>query len=161
VDVVPNVARPVDGLDDVDESLVRLLGAQGRMPNNALAREVGVAESTCTARVRGLWDRGIVTGIHAELDLAALGRGVQAVVAVRFSGQVREDIEGFRDQVSALPGVVQLLHVSGANDYLVHVAAASTDQLRDFVMDQITSRPGVAHAETSVVFERVRGRRPV
>ena len=52
-------AGPV--LDRVDQQLVALLERDGRTPNATLAREVGVAESTCLVRVRLLRERGVRT----------------------------------------------------------------------------------------------------
>ena len=39
--------RPNIVLDATDHEIVRLLSAQGRLPNNALAEAVGIAPSTC------------------------------------------------------------------------------------------------------------------
>lgn len=147
------VERP---LDTTDRRLVRLLEADGRMSNAMLARESGVAESTCLVRVRSLRERGVIRGIHAEVDPAAVGRPVQAMIAVRFGGHRRQHFEAFRDEVPQLPGVLAAYHVAGATDYLVHVAAGSADELRDFVLDHLTNRPGVLHAETSLIFESLR-----
>lgn len=149
--------RPIPaGLDEVDLELVRLLTADGRMPNNALAEATGIAPSTCLARVRALRDRGVIRGFHADVDLAALGRPLQAMVAIRIGAHSRDEIDRFRAMVPGLPGVLSLFHVSGANDYLLHVAAESPDALRDFVLDHLTADPAVVHAETSLIFEHVR-----
>ncbi|MDQ3359127.1 MAG: Lrp/AsnC family transcriptional regulator [Actinomycetota bacterium] len=148
---------PAAVLDRVDEQLVRLLAEDGRTPNAALARAVGVAESTCLVRVRSLRERGVIRGFHADIDPAAVGRPVQAMIAVRFGGHRRSHFEEFREQVPRLPGVLGAYHVSGATDYLVHVAAESADALRDFVLDHLTNRPGVLHAETSLIFDATRG----
>ena len=121
--------RPAPSLDDVDRAIVAALQADGRMPNAELARRVGVAESTCSARLRALRERGVIRGIHADVDL------------------------------TALPGVIAAYHVSGATDYLVHVSAESADALRDLVLDELTSRGGVVHAETSLIFDSVRAAR--
>lgn len=145
-------------LDPIDSQLVRLLEEDGRTPNTTLARTVGVAESTCLVRVRGLRERGVIRGIHADIDPAAVGRPVQAMIAVRFGGHRRSHFEAFRQEVPHLPGVLGAYHVSGAIDYLVHVAAESADALRDFVLDHLTNRPGVLHAETSLIFDAIRGR---
>src|SRR6476660_3721585 len=144
--------RPRPVLDEVDRVLVAELLRDGRAPNTVLARAAGIAESTCLARVRALRERGIVTGVSAELDLARVGLPVQAMVAVRFSGHLRADVDAFAEEVSALPGVVATYNISGANDFLVHVAAPSPEELRDFVLDNLTGRPGVVQAETSLVF---------
>ena len=73
-------------LDDVDRALVELLSTDGRMPNAELARRVGIAESTCAGRVKALRDGGVVLAIRGEVDLAALGRPIEAMVALRFTG---------------------------------------------------------------------------
>jgi DNA-binding Lrp family transcriptional regulator len=144
-------------LDRTDQQLVRLLEEDGRAPNATLARTVGIAESTCLVRVRSLRERGVIRGIHADIDPAAVGRPVQAMIAVRFGGHRRSHFEAFRTEVPQLPGVLGAYHVSGAIDYLVHVAAESADALRDFVLDHLTNRPGVLHAETSLIFDALRG----
>ncbi len=144
-------------LDDVDAAIVAALVADGRMSNVALAQRVGIAESTCVGRLRSLRSRGVIRGFSAEVDLARLGLGVQAMVAIRFSGHLREDVEAFATEVARLPGVIATYNISGANDFLVHVAARSPDALRDFVLDNLTGRHGVVHAETSLIFQINRG----
>ncbi len=148
-------ARPV--LDEVDRRLVAELLRDGRTPNVVLARAAGIAESTCLARVRALRERGIITGVTAEVDLARVGLPVQAMVAISFSGHLRADVDAFADEVSQLAGVIATYNISGANDFLVHVAARTPEELRDFVLDNLTGRPGVVHAETSLVFHVNRG----
>lgn len=154
------VERLPPALDEIDRALVDALLSDGRIPNAALARKVGIAESTCLGRVRSLRERGVITGIHAAVDPEMLGYPVQAMVAVRFGGHIRSEIEQFRDEVPQLPGVISAIHVSGSNDYLVHVAAPSSDALRDIILDGLTSRPGVVHAESSLIFEVTRGAAP-
>ncbi|MGW6197404.1 Lrp/AsnC family transcriptional regulator [Kribbella sp. NPDC055110] len=150
--------RPApEGLDEVDRKLVQLLTADGRMANNALAEATGVAPSTCLTRVRSLRERGVIRGFHADVDLGALGQPLQALIAIRIGAHSRDEIDRFRTKVPRLPGVLSLFHVSGANDYLLHVSAATPDALREFVLDHLTADPAVSHAETSLIFEHVRG----
>ena len=155
---MPKNPRDDKPLDPTDLALVRLLEQDGRMSNAMLAREVGIAESTCLVRVRSLRERGVVRGIHADIDPVAVGRPVEAMIAVRFGGHRRSHFEEFTAQVPELPGVLGAFHVSGAIDYYVHVACESADALRDFVLDHLTNRPGVLHAETSLIFNSLRGR---
>ena len=155
---MPKNPRDDKPLDPTDQALVRLLEQDGRMSNAMLAREVGIAESTCLVRVRSLRERGVVRGIHADVDPVAVGRPVEAMIAVRFGGHRRSHFEQFTQEVPELPGVLGAFHVSGAIDYFVHVACPSADALRDFVLDHLTNRPGGLHAETSLIFESLRGR---
>jgi DNA-binding Lrp family transcriptional regulator len=152
--VVPNDFPP---LDDVDRAILEALSLDARLPNNRLAERVGVAPSTCLARLRALRAAGVVQGFHAEIDLAALGRPLQAMIAVRLTVHAREQIDAFTAAVRALPGVLSVFHMTGQTDYLVWVAAADAQDLREFVVDHLATHPAVAHAETSLIYEHVRG----
>jgi DNA-binding Lrp family transcriptional regulator len=147
-------------VDEVDRAIIALLVVDGRMPTSEVARRVGIPESTCAGRVRALIASGVIRGIHADVDLAALGRPMEAMIALRFTGHTRGPMDAFRDQIASVPGVIAAHHVSGGTDFLVHVSAASSDELRDLVLDHLTSLEGVAHAETSLIFERIPGTVP-
>jgi DNA-binding Lrp family transcriptional regulator len=68
----------------------------------------------------------------------------------------RENVEAFRTWVAGLPELVGVFVVSGAADFLLHVAVADTNALYAFVIDRLTSRPEVADVNTSVVYEHIR-----
>ncbi len=108
-------------------------------------------------RVRALRARGVLQGFHAEVDLKALGRPLQALIAVRLAVHAREQIEDFTLRVRELPGVLSIFHMTGQVDYLLWVAAADTHDLREFVVDHLATHPAVAHAETSLIYEHRRG----
>jgi DNA-binding Lrp family transcriptional regulator len=144
-------------LDAVDRAILEHLSVDARMPNNRLAELVGVAPSTCLARVRALREAGVVRGYHAEIDLGALGRPLQAMIAVRLAVHARAQIDDFTDHVRSLPGVLSIFHMTGQTDYLVWVAAADAHELREFVVDHLATHPATAHAETSLIYEHRRG----
>src|ERR671930_548502 len=48
-----------------------------RRTNRDMAAELGIAPSTCLERIRGLRDRGVISGYHAEVDLKAIDRSTQ------------------------------------------------------------------------------------
>ncbi|MGN6609192.1 MAG: Lrp/AsnC family transcriptional regulator [Jatrophihabitans sp.] len=148
------VRRP---LDDVDRTLVTLLAEDARMPNNALAEAAGIAPSTCLARVRALRESGVIRGYHADVDPAALGRGLQAMIAVRLQSHARGHIPAFMASIATLPEVLNVFFLGGADDFLVHIAAHDTEDLRNFVVVNLSSDPDVALTETSLIFDHVRG----
>jgi DNA-binding Lrp family transcriptional regulator len=152
---VPNDRQPI--IDDVDRAILGLLAEDARVTNQRLADHVGVAPSTALARLRALRERGVIRGFHAEVDLAALGRPLQALIAVRLAVHAREQIDAFTDAVRQLPGVLMVFHLTGVTDYLVWVAAADAQDLREFVVDHLATHPSVAHAETSLIYEHRRG----
>ncbi|HEX5331082.1 MAG TPA: Lrp/AsnC family transcriptional regulator [Cellulomonas sp.] len=142
-------------LDDIDRRLLALLEREGRMTNNAMAEAVGIAPSTCLARVRLLRESGVIRGFHADIDPAALGRGLRAMVAVRMQPGSRQQLAAFARHIAARPEILDVYFLAGADDFLVHVAVRDTEALRAFVVDQLSARPEVAVTQTSLIFEHM------
>jgi DNA-binding Lrp family transcriptional regulator len=88
-----------------------------------------------------------------------LGRQVQALTAVTIRPPTRENIEAFRNWVATLPELIGVFVVSGASDFLLHLAVPDTNALYAFVIDRLTERREVADVNTSIVYEHIR--RPV
>jgi DNA-binding Lrp family transcriptional regulator len=155
----PNVVRggagPAVNLDEIDRRIVLELARDARLPNNTLAQRAGVAPSTCLVRVRALRERGVIRGYHADVDPAALGRPLQAMIAVRLQSDARGHIRRFVADVARRDEVLNVFFLAGKDDFLLHVAAGSTEDLRDFVED-LSSDADVAYTETSLIFEHVR-----
>lgn len=140
-------------LDATDRAIVRLLSAEGRMPNNALAEAVGIAPSTCLGRVRALVEHGVIRGFHADVDPSSVGLGIQVLIAVRLQADARANIGSFARDIARLPGVMNVFFLGGADDFIIHAAAADTDALRDFVAEHLSRRPDVANTVTNLIFE--------
>jgi DNA-binding Lrp family transcriptional regulator len=153
--VAPNDVRPP--LDATDRAILTELERDARIPNNALAERVGVAPSTCLTRVRALRERGVIRGFHADVDPAATGRPLQAMVSVRLQAAARRRMREFEDVLVRIPGVRSCWFLAGIDDYLLHVAVADSGAIRDFVM-ALNSRDEVANTQTSLIFEEVRAR---
>lgn len=152
---VNNVRLPV--LDEIDYAILRHLAEDGRMPNLALASAVGIAPSTCLGRVRALRETGVIRGYHADIDLTAVGLPIQAVIAVRMQAHNRDQIQAFVTLAPHLPGVIEVFHIAGGTDYLLHVATTDTTALHDFIIEYFAASPVIQHAETSLVFRHLRG----
>ncbi|WP_167051544.1 Lrp/AsnC family transcriptional regulator [Salinibacterium sp. ZJ77] len=151
----PNAVRPAEALDSIDRRLVRLLQQDARIPNSRLADLVGVAPSTCLARVRSLVDRGIITGFVAQVSPAALGWGLEALISVGIRSGARQHITEFTAQIRRAPEVVQVFFLGGSEDFIIHVAAADSDHIREFVLAQLSASPVVASTRTSMVFDHI------
>jgi DNA-binding Lrp family transcriptional regulator len=139
-------------LDALDLALLRALQDDARQTNRDLAAAVHVSPSTSSERIRALRASGVVRGYHAEVDLPALGRRVQALTAVTIRPPSRENIEAFRDWLRELPEIIGVFVVAGGDDFLLHVAVPDTDALYAFVIDRLTERPEVADVTTSIVY---------
>ncbi|NVM96338.1 Lrp/AsnC family transcriptional regulator [Arthrobacter wenxiniae] len=154
---MPARPRPMEALDTVDRQIIDALVADARITNRDLADAVGIAPSTALMRTRALLERGAIEGFEAKLNLAVIGRAVQALIAVRLRAHDRDQIDNFTSRVPQLPEVLSTFHTSGSVDYLLHIAVRDTDALRDWVLDNLTTDPVVGHTETTLVFKHMPG----
>ena len=144
---------PGADLDRIDFELADLLQNDAWLSNKELAARVGLAPSSCHARVRALKESGVLKSAHARVDRKALGIGLEAMVSVRLQVHARAQFEQLRDYLLARPEVVAVYQTAGTEDFLVLVAAKDSDHLRDFVMDRLADRAEVAHLETNLLFD--------
>ena len=143
-------------LDALDLAILRELQRDARRTNREIAAAVGVSPTTALDRTRALRQRGVIRGALLDVDLAKIGRPVQALIAVRIRPPSRVIMETFRDWVSHLPEVLGVFAVTGNEDYLIHVAVKDNEGLYAFVLDRLTERREIADVRTSVVYEHLR-----
>ena len=146
----------ITALDRTDRAIVALLQENARLSNKEIAGRVGIAQSTCSERIRRLEQAGVFRGFHADVHPAAVGVGLQAMIAVRLHRHETTQVARFRQYAEQLPEVVAFYHMAGSNDFLVHVVVRDSDHLRDIAMGAFTSQPEVTHIETSIIFEHTR-----
>ncbi|HJL77095.1 MAG TPA: Lrp/AsnC family transcriptional regulator [Acidimicrobiales bacterium] len=140
-------------IDRSDAKILATLQSDARQTNRSVAANVGLAPSTTLDRVRSLEERGVVTGYHATVDLAAMGRPIQAIVALRLRPKTGPLVERAVERLWSLPETLGVLLVTGIDDVIVHLSVSDTDALRHLVLDSISSIEGVVDERTSLVFE--------
>ena len=144
-------------VDALDLRIIADLSERPDTPIKELASRLGIPASTCAFRLRSLRARGVILGLRLVLDPAALGRPVQAVIRVRLGAHSKAGVETLFDALATTEGVLQVFHIAGADDFLVHVAVADAAALRDIVLERITVHAVVRATETQLVFERREG----
>jgi DNA-binding Lrp family transcriptional regulator len=141
-------------IDQSDRRLLAELQSDARRTNKALAAAVGLAPSTTLARIRDLEERGAIRGYHADVDPAALGRNVEALISVRLSPKTGDLVGRLVDGLLQLDAVVAVTLLTGPYDLLVHVSVADITELRALVLDHIAGFDGVVDEQTMIIFER-------
>ena len=144
-------------LDRIDINILDALQNDGRLSNKELAAHVGLAPSSCLERVRRLRERGVLRGVHADIDPDQLGVGLRAMISIQMRDQTRPKIERFVDEVVSMPEVAALFNLAGEVDCLLHVFVRDTQHLRDFVLEAIAARPEVRAYTTNLIFSHIRG----
>ena len=141
-------AETIAAMDPTDSEILRLLRADGRLSWRDLGAAVGLSANAAADRVRRLRQAGVILGFTAQVDPAAGGRSLEALVNITLAPGV--DSDRFATEVCELPCVNEALHLTGAPDYQLRVACRDTAEL-DVLLRTLRLRHGAADTETTIV----------
>jgi DNA-binding Lrp family transcriptional regulator len=120
----------VINIDRLDANLIRTLAENPRVGLLEVARQVGVARGTVSARLDKLTRRGIVTGFGPEVDPVAAGFPILAFVWLEIAqGRLDDAVE----QLHGVPEVLEAHATSGDRDLLCRVVAKDPEHLQEVI----------------------------
>ncbi|MGY2004868.1 Lrp/AsnC family transcriptional regulator [Blastococcus sp. SYSU DS1024] len=137
---------PPRSLDALDVALLEALRDHPRAGLMEIARLVGVARATATARLQRLEAAGVVTGFGPDVDVAAAGFGVQAFVTLEIA---QGALDAVHRDLEAIPGILEAHATTGSGDVICRVAASSHEALQEILV-QLNRSASVVRS-TSVV----------
>ncbi len=133
-------------MDDLDRSVLSLLGADARMSVATLARRLKVARSTIQARLERLETGGVIAGYTLKLGEAARQGRLRASVLLTIEPRAQA---GILTRLKSIAEVERVFTTSGRFDLLLQIAASNT-QVLDGVLDQIGALTGVKSSESLI-----------
>jgi len=148
-------------LDAIDLAILDALQDDGRLPNVALAKAVGLSPTPCGERVRALEAAGIIAGYTANLDAEKLDLGLTVFIEVSIERTSEDAFDAFRAAMRAIPQVQECHMVAGGFDYLLKVRVRDMAAYRAFLGEVLSKVPGIRSTHTYAVMERVKDSRAV
>lgn len=142
---------------ELDASAWKLLLAlqdDARAALKALAQACGLSVAATAERLKRLQESGVVQRYAAELDPAACGYPVRAIVGITVAQPGKKAL---LQRLERAPEVLECHHVAGADSYVMTVVAASLPALEAF----ISSINMYGETRTSIVFSTPIPRRGV
>ncbi|MFN0114057.1 MAG: Lrp/AsnC family transcriptional regulator [Paracoccaceae bacterium] len=133
-------------MDELDRSILSLLGSDARISVATLARRLKVARSTIQARLERLETSGIIAGYTVKLGEAARQGRIRATVLLMIEPRAQANV---LTRLKSIAEVERVHTTSGRVDLLLQVAAPSTAVL-DQVLDQIGEMTGVRQSESLI-----------
>jgi DNA-binding Lrp family transcriptional regulator len=103
----------------------------------------------------------VIRGFYTDIDPAAIGRPLQAMISVSLQSNSRGRIRSFIQEIRRKRQVIDVYFLAGADDFILHVAARDTEDLRSFVVENLNADVDVAGTQTSLIFEHLRGAAPL
>jgi Lrp/AsnC family transcriptional regulator, leucine-responsive regulatory protein len=143
-------------LDRIDIGILNQLQQNARITNAELAHSVNLSPTPCFNRVRALEKLGLVKQQVTLLDPEPLGLRINVFIQVSLEKQVEDALRRFEEAISQQPEVMECYLMSGDADYLLRVVMPDMRTLERFIIDRLTTIPGVSNIRSSFALKQVR-----
>ena len=142
-------------LDTTGWQILQALQENARLSYSELGQRVGLSSPAVAERIRRMEDAGIISGYHAEINLAKVGFPITAII--RMSTSPGDRCSRFTGFVENIPEVLTCYRVTGSDALIMKVMASSVEHL-EALIDQLS-----AHGQltTSIVLSTPVPRRVV
>ncbi len=117
-------------MDDTNRELLAQLQGDARLSLAELGRRVGLSPPAVAERLQRLERDGVIRGYRAEIDPAALGYGLSAIIRVR---PMPRQLQRIADLVRDTPEVVECHRITGEDCYLIKAHIRSMGHLEEIL----------------------------
>lgn len=143
-------------MDRLDQEILTHLQRDARITNAELAKRIRLSPTPTLRRVRALEAAGIITGYHARLDPAKVGRGFRVLVWVDLLSSTTEFITAFEKAVAGIDDVLEAHRLFGEPDYLLQVAVRDADAYERLYTEVLSALPGIRRAVSQITMKTVK-----
>lgn len=112
-------------IDAIDRDILSVLQENARISFKDLAEIVGLSANAVADRTRKLTDAGVIRAFRAEVDPAAVGLALRALIEVKMESGTTA--MAFEARALAVPGILRAMVTTGRYDWVLE--AAAKDQL--------------------------------
>lgn len=132
---------------DLDLSVMRELFDSPRAPVTEIAHNIGANVTSVNNSLRRLTSQGIIKVISVTTS-AAFGYNISGITLIQIHPS---RLEILIDQLNASPFVYQMILTLGAFNCVIWTTFENSNQMRQFLIRDLGSIPGVLHYENLIV----------
>tara|TARA_Y100001960_G_scaffold302294_1_gene353198 strand:- start:765 stop:1328 length:564 start_codon:yes stop_codon:yes gene_type:complete len=130
--------------DELNRKILEYLQEDGRAPFSTIARQLNTSEGTIRNRVQRMKEAGALQ-IAAIIDPMAIHYKVDAMIGLNVATQNLP--RQVANRLAELEQITFIFWVAGRFDLLVEVVCGSDGEFRQFIEDELYSRPDVLDFE--------------
>ena len=143
----------LDGLDELDQKIVRLLIENARVSYSDLGEKIGLSRVAVKARIQALERRGIIEEYTTVINPQKISGAVSCYFEIETTpGSLPEVI----DILNGDDTVTQIYRVTGRDKLHVHAVAASGEEMETFLHAVIDTLPGVVSCSCNISLSRIK-----
>ncbi|MGO4326172.1 Lrp/AsnC family transcriptional regulator [Cupriavidus sp. 2TAF22] len=144
-----------EALDRTDKAILRALQRDASISNVALAAKVSLSPPACLRRVERLKELGLIRGIVALLNPAALDAGMLVMIGVVLDRSTPESFSEFEKAAQKVSGCMECHVVTGEFDYFMMLRTKDSESFNRLHAEQLLYLPGVRQIRSFMVLKQV------
>ena len=143
----------LDGLDELDQKIIRLLIENARISYSDIGEEAGISRVAVKARIQALEKRGVIE----EYTTIINPQKISGAVSCYFEIEIKpEYLAQVTDILYKNDTVTQIYRVTGRDRLHVHAVASSGDEMEYFLHNVIDALPGVISCSCNTILSRIK-----
>ena len=144
-----HVVPPLSALDTTDREILRILQKDGRTSNSAIARQLGITETTVRKRIAAMLDRDLMEIVAVPTPRLA-GYNISAIIGLSVSLPHLREVSG---KLVEAPEVRYCGLSTGRFDVMIEAFFYDREHLLRFTTDVLGALPGITAVETSLILK--------
>ena len=143
-------------LDRIDLKILDILQREGRICVTELAERISLSATPCSDRIKRMEREGVISGYHARVNPAALGKNLLVFLEIKLSAKSGDVFDKVKKELLYVPEVMECHLVSGDFDYLVKARLTEMNEYRRLLGEILKRLPASAESRSYVVMEEIK-----
>ena len=143
----------LDGLDDLDQKIIRCLIQNARMPYSEIGQQVGISRVAVKMRVQALEKKGIIEEYTTIINPQKISGAISCYFEIETMPDTLEEVISILEKNDT---VTQIYRVTGKSRLHVHAVSPSQEELEQLLHGTMDYLPGVLECSTNIILSRVK-----
>lgn len=143
----------LDGLDELDQKIVRLLIENARISYSDIGAKIGISRVAVKARIQALEQKGIIEEYTTVINPQKISGAVSCYFEIETTPSALAEVTDILNQQET---VTQIYRVTGKAKLHVHAVASSAEEMEVFLHTIIDTLPGVLSCSCNMILSRVK-----
>lgn len=143
----------LDGLDGLDQKIVRLLIENARSSYSDIGDKIGISRVAVKARIQAMEQKGIIEEYTTVINPQKISGAVSCYFEIETTPDCLAEVTETLHQNDT---VTQIYRVTGKDKLHVHAVAASAEEMEVFLHTVIDTLPGVVSCSCNMILSRIK-----
>ena len=143
----------LDGLDELDQQIVKLLIRNARMSYSEIGQKIGLSRVAVRSRVQALEQAGIIEEYTTVINPQKISGAISCYFEIETVPDTLPEVAALLEQNDT---VTQIYRVTGKSKLHVHAVASSSEEMEELMYGTMDKLPGVVECSCNMIFSRIK-----